>query len=56
MSNPPYVTDAEMTELDANVRDYEPTKALQAGPKGLDVMERLIARAAARARCPTARI
>lgn len=46
VSNPPYVTDAEMTELDPNVRDYEPVKALQAGPKGLDVMERLVAQAA----------
>lgn len=44
VSNPPYVSDAEMAELDINVRDYEPVKALQAGPKGLDVIERIVAR------------
>jgi release factor glutamine methyltransferase len=46
VSNPPYVTDAEMAGLDANVRDYEPVKALQAGTQGLDVIERILERAA----------
>ncbi len=46
VSNPPYVTDAEMLELYPNVRDYEPTQALQAGPEGLDVIQRLVAQAA----------
>lgn len=44
VSNPPYVTDAEMEELEPNVKDYEPVKALQGGPAGLDIIERIVAR------------
>ncbi len=36
VSNPPYIRDDEMPELDASVRDYEPALALAAGPDGLD--------------------
>lgn len=36
VSNPPYIRDGEMPELDASVRDYEPALALAAGPDGLD--------------------
>jgi len=43
VSNPPYV--AENEELEAQVRDYEPTSALFAGPDGLDVYRRLIPQA-----------
>jgi release factor glutamine methyltransferase len=46
VSNPPYVTDAEMSALDPNVREYEPSLALQAGPRGLDILEPLVAQAA----------
>jgi release factor glutamine methyltransferase len=42
VSNPPYVSEAEYAELDKNVRDYEPREALVAGPKGLDIYERLL--------------
>ncbi len=42
LSNPPYVSDAEYANLDKNVRDYEPKEALVAGPKGLDLYERLL--------------
>ncbi|MFC1766658.1 peptide chain release factor N(5)-glutamine methyltransferase, partial [Planctomycetota bacterium] len=45
VSNPPYVTDAEMDTLDKNVKEYEPVKALVAGPAGLDVIERIVSRA-----------
>lgn len=41
-SNPPYVTDDEFRQLAATVRDYEPTTALVAGPKGTEVIERII--------------
>ena len=41
-SNPPYVSEAEYADLDKNVRDYEPREALLAGPKGLDIYERLL--------------
>ena len=36
VSNPPYVTAQEMTELDASVRDHEPEMALAGGEDGLD--------------------
>ncbi len=42
VSNPPYVSDDEWNRLEVNVRDYEPRSALQAGAKGLDIIERLI--------------
>lgn len=45
VSNPPYVSDAEYEQLDKNVKDYEPKKALLAGVDGLDVYRRIIARA-----------
>ena len=36
VSNPPYITDAEMTELDKSVREFEPYSALCGGEDGLD--------------------
>lgn len=44
-SNPPYVAEGEMESLPADVRLHEPHSALQAGPQGLDVLERIIATA-----------
>lgn len=35
VSNPPYVTDAEMEELPPSVKNYEPELALRGGPDGL---------------------
>jgi release factor glutamine methyltransferase len=45
VSNPPYVSRAEWEELPADVRDFEPRRALFAGESGLDVIERLVRRA-----------
>ncbi len=42
VSNPPYIADAERETLDAEVRDFEPSQALFAGPTGLEIYERLI--------------
>ena len=46
VSNPPYVSTAEMAELAADVRDHEPHLALEAGDKGTDVIAPLIEQAA----------
>ena len=48
LSNPPYVTDAEMAALPSTVRDHEPHLALAGGERGLDVIEPLIAQSTAR--------
>ena len=45
ISNPPYISTAEMEELDKNVKDYEPHKALHAGEEGLDAYEKIAAQA-----------
>ncbi|MCE9545124.1 MAG: peptide chain release factor N(5)-glutamine methyltransferase [Planctomycetia bacterium] len=42
LSNPPYITTAEMDSLSADVREYEPRMALLAGDRGTEVIERLI--------------
>jgi release factor glutamine methyltransferase len=43
VSNPPYVTDAELAALDPDVRDHEPALALAGGVSGLDSIERIAA-------------
>ncbi len=48
VSNPPYVSTAEMAELAADVRDHEPEIALHAGERGTDVIAPLIEQAAMR--------
>jgi release factor glutamine methyltransferase len=48
VSNPPYVTAAEFERLPPDVRNFEPREALLAGPKGTEVIERLIPQAAER--------
>jgi release factor glutamine methyltransferase len=50
VSNPPYVTAAEMEKLPADVRKFEPPAALLAGPRGTEVIERLLAQSAERLR------
>jgi len=45
VSNPPYVREAEFESLPADVRLYEPRAALVAGPRGVEVVERLAAAA-----------
>jgi len=47
-SNPPYIGTAEMSKLSPTVRDHEPRLALEAGPRGTEVLERLIPQAVAR--------
>ncbi|WP_425398336.1 peptide chain release factor N(5)-glutamine methyltransferase [Aeoliella sp.] len=47
-SNPPYITTAELAELDKSVREFEPMLALDGGADGTTVIERLIDEAATR--------
>lgn len=42
VANLPYVTDGEYTDLQPEIREYEPQLALTAGSKGLDVIKRLL--------------
>jgi release factor glutamine methyltransferase len=46
VSNPPYVTTAEMATLPAVVGEWEPRSALEAGPRGLEAIEVVVAGAA----------
>jgi release factor glutamine methyltransferase len=48
VSNPPYVPDRDKDALPPEVRDYEPSSALFAGPDGLTVIRRLLPLAAER--------
>jgi release factor glutamine methyltransferase len=50
VSNPPYVTSEEMQQLAVDVGRYEPALALDGGPQGTTVIERLIPQAAERLR------
>ena len=50
VSNPPYVSTAEMQGLAPDVREHEPAIALEAGAGGTSVIERLIPQAADRLR------
>jgi release factor glutamine methyltransferase len=43
VSNPPYIADEDMPKLPIGVRQYEPHQALQGGPGGFVVFDRLIA-------------
>lgn len=46
VSNPPYLAEAELAGLPADVRDHEPRGALTSGPRGDEILERIAAGAA----------
>jgi release factor glutamine methyltransferase len=48
ISNPPYIAEGELPSLAPEVRRHEPRAALVAGPKGTEVIERLIPQVAER--------
>jgi release factor glutamine methyltransferase len=50
LSNPPYIPSADIDALQPEVSRYEPRRALDGGPDGLDIYRRLVPAAAARAR------
>jgi release factor glutamine methyltransferase len=43
VSNPPYISEAELCELEPDIRDFEPIVALQGGEDGLDCIRRVAA-------------
>lgn len=45
VSNPPYIPDEAMGDLPRGVRDYEPHLALNGGPGGFAVLDRILAQA-----------
>jgi release factor glutamine methyltransferase len=45
VSNPPYVASSEMAGLAPEIHDWEPATALEAGPRGLDAIEEILASA-----------
>lgn len=51
VSNPPYVSEKEYEHLPEDVKHHEPYQALVAGPRGTEVIERLIGQAGERV-CP----
>ena len=48
VSNPPYVSEAEFEQLDAEVKDYEPKTALLAGQSGTEIFQKLLPQACAK--------
>jgi len=50
VSNPPYVSTAELAALPREIREYEPTQALHGGEDGLDVVREILAEAPRRLR------
>jgi release factor glutamine methyltransferase len=48
VSNPPYVKTAELERLSRDVKDHEPRLALDGGPSGVAVIERLVPQAGQR--------
>jgi len=42
VSNPPYVSEKEWTQLSEEIRNHEPKKALVAGETGLEVIQKLV--------------
>jgi release factor glutamine methyltransferase len=48
VSTPPYIADSELAAVARDVKEHEPRAALVAGPRGTEVIERLIPAAAER--------
>ena len=51
VSNPPYIREDEFDGLPRDVRMYEPKEALIAGPRGVEVIERLARESVTRLLC-----
>jgi release factor glutamine methyltransferase len=42
LSNPPYITESDFSELESNVKDFEPKESLLGGEDGLDCMRKIV--------------
>ena len=42
VSNPPYIPDSDIEQLQPEVRDFEPRTALEGGDDGLDIVRRIV--------------
>jgi release factor glutamine methyltransferase len=42
VANPPYIAEADWSDLQPEIRDFEPRRALVAGPRGTECHERLL--------------
>ena len=42
LANPPYVSEGDWAKLEPEIRDHEPRAALVAGPRGTEVIERIL--------------
>lgn len=42
VANPPYIAEAEWIDLQPEIREFEPQRALVAGPRGIECHERLL--------------
>jgi len=42
LSNPPYIADADMEHLSQDVKNHEPHLALNGGPKGIVILEKIV--------------
>jgi release factor glutamine methyltransferase len=45
VANPPYIVATEVEQLQTEVRDYEPRVALTPGPRGTEIIERILQQA-----------
>ncbi|MEM1009371.1 MAG: peptide chain release factor N(5)-glutamine methyltransferase, partial [Myxococcota bacterium] len=45
VSNPPYISESDWTTLQPEVRDFEPSMALRAGPQGLNLIQSIVKQA-----------
>jgi len=45
ISNPPYICEGELVDLAVEIRDYEPSNALNGGVTGMEVISRLVPQA-----------
>ena len=51
LANPPYIPTMQLASLDCNVREYEPTNALDGGLDGMTLHRRILYEGVSRGEC-----